>query len=47
VRPAEGVPEPFWNTGIRIEDDAVVTAAGCELITREVPVVADEIERIA
>ena len=25
VRPAEGVPEAFWNLGIRIEDDAVVT----------------------
>ena len=28
VRPAEGVPERFWNIGIRIEDDAVVTADG-------------------
>ena len=26
VRPAEGVPERYWNIGIRIEDDAVVTA---------------------
>jgi Xaa-Pro aminopeptidase len=25
VRPSEGVPEQFWNIGIRIEDDAVVT----------------------
>ena len=31
VRAAEGVPERFWNIGIRIEDDAVVTADGCEL----------------
>jgi Xaa-Pro aminopeptidase len=46
VRPAEGVPERFWNTGIRIEDDAVVTDAGCDLITRGVPVAADEIERV-
>lgn len=46
VRPAEGVPEAYWNIGIRIEDDAVVTAEGCELITRDVPVAADEIEAL-
>lgn len=44
VRPAEGVPERFWHIGIRIEDDAVVTETGCELISRGVPVHADEIE---
>jgi Xaa-Pro aminopeptidase len=46
VRPGAGVPEQFWNIGIRIEDDAVVTATGCELITRDVPVKADEIEAL-
>jgi Xaa-Pro aminopeptidase len=46
VRPAEGVPERFWHIGIRIEDDAVVTADGCELISRGVPVGADEIEAL-
>jgi Xaa-Pro aminopeptidase len=40
------VPEAFWNLGIRIEDDAVVTEAGCELITRGVPVAPDEIEAL-
>ena len=44
VRPAKGVPKEFWNIGIRIEDDALVTAKGCELMTRGVPVKADEIE---
>jgi Xaa-Pro aminopeptidase len=46
VRPGEGVPEQFWNIGIRIEDDAIVTDSGCELITRGVPVKADEIEAL-
>ncbi len=46
VRPAEGVPEQFWNIGIRIEDDAIVTEAGCELISRGVPVQASEIEAL-
>ena len=46
VRPAAGVPETFHNIGIRIEDDAIVTASGCELISRGVPVAADEIEAL-
>jgi Xaa-Pro aminopeptidase len=46
VRPAAGVPERYWNIGIRIEDDAVVTPAGCELISRAVPVAADRIEAL-
>ena len=46
VRPAPGVPEAFHNIGIRIEDDAIVTESGCELITRGVPVEADEIEAL-
>lgn len=46
VRPAAGVPERFWHIGIRIEDDAVVTERGCELISRGVPVAAQEIEAL-
>jgi len=46
VRPGDGVPERYWNIGIRIEDDAVVTATGCELISRGVPVKAEEIEHL-
>ena len=46
VRPATGVPEKYHNIGIRIEDDAIVTATGCELISRGVPVKPDEIEAL-
>lgn len=46
VRPGDGVPEQFHHIGIRIEDDAIVTADGCELITRGVPVKGDEIEAL-
>jgi Xaa-Pro aminopeptidase len=46
VRPADDVNEAFWNIGIRIEDDAVINDAGCELISRGVPVKADEIEAL-
>jgi Xaa-Pro aminopeptidase len=46
VRPAEGVPEQFHNIGIRIEDDALVTETGCELLSRGVPVTVAEIEAL-
>jgi Xaa-Pro aminopeptidase len=46
VRPAPGVPEAFHNIGIRIEDDAIITDTGCELISRGVPVEADAIEAL-
>ena len=34
VRPAEGVPEHFWNIGIRIEDDVLITPNGHEVLTK-------------
>ena len=46
VRPGKGVPKKFWDIGIRIEDDALVTPQGCELTTRGVPVKAAEIEAL-
>ena len=44
VRPADKVPEHFWNIGIRIEDDAIVTSTGCEIITKAAPKTISEIE---
>ena len=46
VRPGPDVPEAFHHIGIRIEDDVVVTTGDCELLTRGVPVKADEIEAL-
>ena len=46
VRPADDVPEPFWNIGIRIEDDALVTVDGCEFITEECPRTVADIEAL-
>ena len=46
VRPAAGVPEQYWNIGIRIEDDALVTGSGCEILTRNAPKTVTEIEAV-
>ena len=46
VSPSADVPKHFWNLGIRIDDDAVVTETGCDLISRGVPVKADDIEAL-
>ena len=46
VRPGEGVPERFWNIGIRIEDDVVVTDAGCRVLTGDAPKDVAEIEAL-
>jgi Xaa-Pro aminopeptidase len=46
VRPADDVDARWWNIGIRIEDDALVTPQGCELLSRGAPVRAEEIEAL-
>ena len=46
VRPAAGVPEQFWHIGIRIEDDALVTPSGCDILTHKAPKTVTEIEAV-
>jgi Xaa-Pro aminopeptidase len=42
VRPANNVPEHFWNIGIRIEDDVLITKTGNEVLTKNaIKTVAD------
>ena len=37
IRPADNVPERFWNIGVRIEDDVLVTADGHDNLTASTP----------
>jgi len=46
IRPADDVPEALWHIGIRIEDDALVTEAGCEILTAGAPKTVAEIEGV-
>ena len=36
-RRADNVPEMYWNIGVRIEDDVLVTADGVENLTAATP----------
>jgi Xaa-Pro aminopeptidase len=46
IRPADDVREVFWNIGVRIEDDAVVTETACEIITAAAPKTIADIEAL-
>ena len=46
IWPDDSVPEQFWNIGIRIEDDALVTDDGCDIITSDVPKSIAEVESL-
>ncbi len=41
IRPAKNVPKAFWNIGIRIEDDVLVTKSGCDVLTNPPKTVRD------
>ena len=44
IRPADKVPEEFWDIGVRIEDDVLVTAAGNENLTAAAPKAISDVE---
>lgn len=46
IRPADKVPEHFWNIGIRIEDDVLVTTADAEVLTKNAIKSVTDIESI-
>ena len=44
IRPADNVPEHFWDIGVRIEDDYLVTASGLEMLGPPLEKELDEVE---
>lgn len=41
-----GLAKRWWNIGIRIEDDVLVTSNGCEVLTAEAPKTVEQIESL-
>ena len=45
INPSKDVDEKWWNIGIRIEDDILITHQGCEVITGDLCKEIDDIEQ--
>ena len=46
IRPSANIPKEFWNIGIRIEDDVLVTQNGYEVLTKDSPKTIESIEAL-
>ena len=47
LRPGRGIPKEFWNIGIRIEDDVLVTSGGPDVLTAALEKTPEAVERLA
>jgi Xaa-Pro aminopeptidase len=46
IRPSTKVPKEFWNIGVRIEDDVLVTAAAADVLTAALEKDPDAVEAL-
>ena len=46
IRPADNVPKHFWDIGVRIEDDVLVTRTGNRVLTASCPKSVKDIEAL-
>jgi Xaa-Pro aminopeptidase len=46
IRPSPRVPKEFWNIGVRIEDDVLVTAQGAEVLTAALEKTPEAVESL-
>ncbi len=47
IRPSRGIPKEFWNIGIRIEDDVLVTQSAADVLTGDLAKLPEAVERLA
>jgi len=45
-QPERGLPKRWWNIGVRIEDDVLVTSDGCDVLSKDAPKSIDDIEAL-
>ena len=46
IRPADNVPKHFWDIGVRIEDDVLVTKTGNRVLTASCPKSVQDVEAL-
>jgi Xaa-Pro aminopeptidase len=46
IRPSPRVPKEFWNIGVRIEDDVLVTAQAAEVLTASLEKTPEAVEAL-
>jgi Xaa-Pro aminopeptidase len=46
IRPSPRIPKEFWNIGVRIEDDVLVTSQAAEVLTAALEKTPEAVESL-